>query len=142
MIKNKQTNKHFISAKSSQILRKTVGIPRWFKLKTDKQTNKQTKTFGSKISQPNQVQSYRNIQEIFLWIFQYAFWNKEKTNKQTRKHINNFIYQNISAKLSQVCTNLSVKLPVLKLLGLIKATGQGARRVPLGDWRPQALCWS
>ena len=33
---------------------------------------------------------------------------------------------NISAKLSQIIMKLSVKLPMLKLLGMLKATRQGA----------------
>ena len=67
-----------ISAKSSQIFTKfsgelSVGVPLWLKQKgnksINKKTNKQTnKHFRTYISQPNQVQSSWNFQDIFLWV--------------------------------------------------------------------------
>ena len=97
---------------------------------TNKQTNKQkTHIFRSTISQPNQVRSLWNFQEILLWVSQ------DDSNKKLK---NSLWIDNISAKLSQIFMKLSVKLPMLKLLGLLKATSQGAWRATLGGWRPLA----
>ena len=65
----------------------STGYPKMIQMKKTNKQNKQTNKHLLKyyISQPNQVQSSRNFQGIFLWVFQDDQNNNRSTNKQTNK---------------------------------------------------------
>ena len=94
------------------------------------QANKQTNNFWVdnilvKSSHINMKLSGKPPEGITRW-----FWKKtanKQKNKQSILWINN------------IFTNLSGKLPMLKLLGLLMTTSQGVLRAMSGGQRPEAL---
>ena len=119
---NKQTNtfldQQYLSQKKSNLYETfrnlPVGIPRWFK---QKQTNTQRNNFVNQ-------QYLSQIKLIFMKHSGNLTVGIPRWFKQKQKI---FCELTISQpKLSYIFTTLSVKLPELKWLGLLKATSQGA----------------